>query len=273
MLQYTDYILIFVLGSIGGFVSGFLGVGGGIIFIPILDYYLFKMGLRNDLLVKGILANSLFTVIFSGLIASYTQYKLGNFFLKEILKTAIPGIITALVLTHFIKSDEWYSKTVFNIVFASVLLIIVLLMIFKKKPQIVPERKEGKTYQYSLTGMLAGVFTAFTGLGGGVLLTPIFTDILKHDIRKASSISNGIIPLFAIAIAIHNLAGSAPVLVSEWQIGYIVFPVVIPMILATLVFAPIGVRTSQKTKSHIIHAVFISFVSVVFIKLLYEIIN
>ena len=128
MLQLTDYIIIFVLGSVGGFVSGFLGVGGGIIFIPILDYFLFKMGMRNDILVKGILSNSLFTIIFSGSVASYTQYKTGNFFPKQILQTAIPGIITALLMTHFIKIGTWYSKPVFNIVFASMLFLIMAKM-------------------------------------------------------------------------------------------------------------------------------------------------
>lgn len=273
MLQITDYIIIFILGSLGGFISGFLGVGGGIIYIPILDYFLFKIGMRNDVLVKGILANSLFTIIFSGSVASFAQYKSGNFFPKQILQTAIPGIITALVITYLIKNGTWYSKPVFNIVFAGMLFLIMIKMFSSKSSNKSIDEKVAKPHQYFFTGLFVGVVTAMSGLGGGVVMTPAFTDVLKQDIRKASSISNGVIPLFAIAIGIYNLSGIAPVKFNDWQIGYIIFPVIFPMILATFIFAPIGVRTSQKTKPKIIRSVFISFVSLVFFKLLYEIIH
>lgn len=273
MLDTFDYITIFILGSLGGFFSGFLGIGGGIIYIPILDYFLFKMGMRNDVLVKGILANSLFTIIFSGSVASYAQYKSGNFFPKEILQTAFPGIITALAMTYFIKSGTWYSKSVFNDVFACMLLMITIKMLWKKPKISIDKNNHSKPYQYMFTGMFAGIVTAMSGLGGGVVLTPMFTDIFKHDIRKASSISNGIIPLFAIAVGIYNLYGSAAQKIMDWQIGYIIFPIVLPMILATFFFAPLGVKLSQKTKPQLIRTVFISFVSIVFIKLVYEIIN
>jgi uncharacterized protein len=117
MLDFSDFIVLFLLGSVGAFVAGFLGVGGGIIYIPILDYFLAKIGLRDDVLVKGILANSLFVIIFSGLVSSYKQYKIKNFHPREILYTAIPGLMTALLMTYLIKAGDWYSKEAFSYVF------------------------------------------------------------------------------------------------------------------------------------------------------------
>ena len=73
MLEITDYVLLFLLGSFGAFVAGFLGVGGGIIYIPILQHFLSKLNLPDDILVKAILANSLFVIIFSGSVATYKQ--------------------------------------------------------------------------------------------------------------------------------------------------------------------------------------------------------
>ena len=265
MLETLDYFTIFLLGSIGGFLSGFLGVGGGIIYIPILNYYLTKMGLYGDDLVKGLLANSLFTIIFSGGIASYKQYKSGNFFPKQIIETAIPGIASVLITTYIIRNGSWYTATIFNYVFATMLLIIALRMFSKSKPQIGVE-KDATKMQYRVTGFLTGIITALSGLGGGVVMTPVFTDVFKQNIKKASSISNGVIPLFAIVVGIYNLSGAPANKIHEWQIGYIVFPVVIPMIFAALVFAPIGVNVSHKTSQKIIRIVFATFVSLVFIK-------
>ncbi len=268
MLDITDYLIIFCLGSLGGFTSGFLGVGGGIIYIPILDYFLRRMGLENETLVKGILANSLFTIIFSGSIASYKQFKSGNFFPKEILQTAFPGIFTALVVTWLIRNGSWYSKEVFNYVFSGMLLIIALRM-FLAKPAVQVENHVAAPWQFGLTGFFAGIVTAFSGLGGGVVMTPVFTDVLKQNIRKASSVSNGVIPMFAIAVGIYNLSGQPTVKIHDWQIGYILFPLVLPLIAAAVVFAPLGVKLSHTVSQKWIRLIFAMFVAVVLVQKMY----
>jgi len=272
VLAYTDFIILFLLGSIGAFLSGFLGVGGGIVYIPILDYFLSKLGFSDDNLVKAILANSLFTIIFSGSVSSYKQYKLGNFYPREIFFTAITGVLTAVLMTLLIKSGTWYSKSVFNYVFASMLLIIALRMFFVK----VPAANASviiKPLGFYITGFFAGIVTAMSGLGGGVIMTPVFTDLLKLNIKKASAISNGVIPFFAIAVGILNLNTPSTQNVSEWQVGYVVFPVVIPMILSTFFLAPLGVMASQKANQKTIRLVFASFISLVFVKTLFVIIQ
>ena len=272
MLAYSDFIILFLLGSVGAFLSGFLGVGGGIVYIPILDYFLSKLGFSDDNLVKAILANSLFTIIFSGSVSSYKQYRLGNFYPREIFYTAITGVLAAVLMTLLIKSGTWYSKSVFNYVFASMLLVIALRMFFKKV-QVANTNNIIKPLGYYITGFIAGIVTAMSGLGGGVVMTPAFTDVLKMDIKKASAISNGVIPVFALAVGILNLSTSSIQKLSEWQVGYIVFPIVIPMILSTFLLAPLGVIASQKANQQTIRMVFASFISIVFIKTLLSIVQ
>ena len=272
MLAYSDFIILFLLGSVGAFLSGFLGVGGGIVYIPILDYFLSKLGFSDDNLVKAILANSLFTIIFSGSVSSYKQYRLGNFYPREIFYTAITGVLAAVLMTLLIKSGTWYSKSVFNYVFASMLLVIALRMFFKKV-QVANTTNIIKPLGYYITGFIAGIVTAMSGLGGGVVMTPAFTDVLKMDIKKASAISNGVIPVFALAVGILNLSTSSIQKLSEWQVGYVVFPIVIPMILSTFLLAPLGVIASQKANQQTIRIVFASFISIVFIKTLLSIVQ
>lgn len=269
-MEYYDYLLILLFGSLGAFMSGFLGVGGGMVYIPVADYFLSRAGMSGDMLVKGILANSLFTIFFSGSMSSYQQYKMGNFYPKQILQTALPGMATALLTAWLIKNGTWYAKPQFNYVFATMLLIIVVRM-FGKKPVNKPIETESIPMQYSLTGMAAGIITSLSGLGGGVVMTPVFTDLMQLNIRKATSIANGVIPLFALVLGIYNLLDQPEIYVSQWQLGYIVFPVVLPLIAATFLFAPLGVKIAQKTSPTIIRFVFATFASLMLIKLLYEI--
>lgn len=227
--------------------------------------------MEDAMLVKGILANSLFTIIFSGSVSSYNQYKHGNFFPKQIINTALPGMLTAFIITYLIKNGDWYSKTTFNYVFAAMLFIIVLRM-FMAKSQTQEQMPESANWKYRLTGFFAGIITAFSGLGGGVVMTPVFTDVMKQNIKKASSISNGVIPLFAIVLGIYNLSDKPAQYISDYQVGYIVLPVVLPLIISTFLFAPLGVRVAQKTSQQVIRLTFATFATLVFIKLLYEII-
>jgi len=271
VLGWEDFLIMTLFGCMGGFLAGYLGVGGGIIFVPILDIFLSKIGLEGDVLVKAILANSLFAVIFSGSVSSFKQYRMGNFFLKQVVQTAIPGMFTALFMTYLIKSGTWYQKSEFNIVFASILAIIFVRMFFGKSHLHLDKKEEAKPLHYRITGFFSGFITALSGLGGGIFMTPIIGELLKQDIRKASSISNGVIPFFSIAIGIYNLMGTPPKMVSDLQVGFIIFPVVLPLILGIFVCAPIGVRLSQQSSQKLVRTVFATFVCLTLIKLLYEI--
>ena len=55
--------------------SGLIGVGGGIIFVPILTYFLSRLGYADEVLVKAVLANSLFAIIFTGGTISFKQFR------------------------------------------------------------------------------------------------------------------------------------------------------------------------------------------------------
>jgi uncharacterized membrane protein YfcA len=272
VLDWLDFFLLFLLGSVGAFLSGFLGVGGGIVYVPILDFFLHKLGYRNEELVKAILANSLFTIIFSGVISLYNQYKLKNFYPKQILYTGIPAAVSVLGVTWLINQGEWYSKPMFNYFFSAMLLIVLVRMFMTRNARF-QDRLIIKPIFYGIAGFFTGIISAFSGLGGGVVLTPVISDLFKQSIKKATSISNGVIPILACAVGLYNLNQLPPSMVSKWQTGYIVFPLVLPMILAAPVFAKLGVKMAHRVQGSIVKIIFASFTLLVLIKNIYEIIK
>lgn len=270
MAEYLSYLMLFITGIAGGFLGGLIGVGGGVIFIPILNYFLSQAGFQEGVLVKAVLANSLFAIVFTGTMVSYRQYKAGNFFPKEIAMTAIPGIFSALLMSAWIEKGDWYSKTMFNILFASLLLPLLINMFRKKSIQ--TTKTESKSVKaYGLVGLLTGIVSSLSGLGGGVIMVPAFTDFLHTDIRKASSVSSGVIPLFALPMTMYYAIQPFPLAPHSGQIGYISLPIVLPVIIGAIIGSPLGVKIAQKASSAMIRIVFAIFVSLVFIKMLYEI--
>ena len=270
MLSINDFIILFLFGSFGGFMSGYLGVGGGIIYVPVLDYFLSKY-FHDTELVKAVLANSLFVIMFSAAVASYKQYKLGNLFFKEILQTLLPGIVSVVILQILINRGTWYSRDVFLYFFLTMLLFVVFKMFLSKPKAIIAESTKADNYKYNITGAFAGIVTAMSGLGGGVIMTPVFTEWMKLDIKKASAISTGVILGFAIVIGILNLNAVPQNYVNNFQFGYILLPIALPLIIGTFLFAQMGVKTAQKSKSQTIRIIFASFASIVLLKVIYEI--
>lgn len=270
MLSINDFIILFLFGSFGGFMSGYLGVGGGIIYVPVLDYFLSKY-FHDTELVKAVLANSLFVIMFSAAVASYKQYKLGNLLFKEIIQTLLPGIVSVVILQTLINKGTWYSRDVFLYFFLSMLLFVVFKMFLSKPKTIIAKSTKADNYKYNITGAFAGIVTAMSGLGGGVIMTPVFTEWMKLDIKKASAISTGVILGFAVVIGILNLNAVPKNSVSNFQFGYILLPIALPLIIGTFLFAQMGVKTAQKSKSQTIRIIFASFATIVLVKVIYEI--
>ena len=73
----SDFIILIIGGCLGGFLAGLLGVGGGMIFIPFIQYMLSKFAYIPDSeIVKFTLANSIGLVFLSGISGITRQIKL-----------------------------------------------------------------------------------------------------------------------------------------------------------------------------------------------------
>jgi uncharacterized membrane protein YfcA len=265
----AELLILLLVGCAGGLLSGLLGVGGGVVFIPILDYYLSRTGISGEESVKFILANSLFAIIFSGVVGSMKQYRLGNFYPRAIIYTALPGVVSSLATTWLISLSPWYSKEMFTILFVSLLVILMVRMFMEKKSQTTVDPELVKLHRYSIVGFLTGIVTSLSGLGGGVIMVPVFSNLLKLDIKKATSISTGVIPIFALPITVFYMI-SQPVSDSgiPYHIGYIILPLIVPIITGVLIFAGPGVRLAQKLPSSTIKIIFAVFISIVLIKMI-----
>ena len=68
-----SFLILLLCGSIGGFLAGLLGVGGGMVFIPVIHEYLNSYSLTTDEIVKYTLGNSIALVFISGVSGTFRQ--------------------------------------------------------------------------------------------------------------------------------------------------------------------------------------------------------
>lgn len=269
-MAYTDSFIIFLGGCLGGLLAGLLGVGGGIIFVVILGFYLEKIGVPQEVLVPAILANSLFAIFFSGISGSIKQYLAKNFYPDEIIIVAIPAAIASIGITKLINSGHWYTKERFSIFFILLLgFIAYRILKTRRKEEFDNVAEKGTLGMKVAVGLLTGVISAFSGIGGGVIMIPIFTELMKMNLKKATGISLGMITLMSLITSIYSAtAQNANSIQLPYTMGLLVFPIVLPLVIGTVICAPYGVTLSHKLAPATIRMIFFVFITAVMLKMI-----
>jgi len=249
-MTITLFLILLIIGAIVGYYSGLIGTGGNIILIPVFDILFHYLKIPETEVVKFMIAHSFFITAFTGLSVSYKQFKVKNLHVKEVLFISIAGMITAFFMTEFIKNGNWYHKSDFDLVFFTLLLILAIRMLFfKQPPPPIIDNHLNKPY-FPIIGIVAGLISSLSGLGGGIIVIPILTDILKTPLKKASSISIGVVAMLALPISVSYLSintRSAMQHILPAQVGYISMFIAAPVLIGVFSTTGWGVRTAQKS--------------------------
>ena len=96
-------IIFLVTGIISGFIAGLLGVGGGIIIVPISYFVLLYLDYSSVHAMHIAIASSLGIICFTSLSSIRSHAKLGNINIP-ILKTWVPGIILGSIVGSYSAS-------------------------------------------------------------------------------------------------------------------------------------------------------------------------
>ena len=272
MFNYADIIILFIAGGLGGLLAGLLGVGGGVVYVAILTHYFDRMNLNNVEHVRFILSNSFFAIFFSSVMGTIQQIRSKNFYLKEVLLASSTAVTSWVIVTLLIIYFDWYNKTMFSIFF------IVALFGFALKMFLTARKSDGQVYKdtlplkvYPVVGIFTGIFSALSGLGGGVVTVPVLSDYLKLKIKKTTSISLGIIPFLAVAsLILYSL--NSPEQKMQATLGYLTPALVIPMVIGGMVTAPFGVKLSKKMNEKAIRISFVLLLLIVMVRMIFSLI-
>ncbi len=202
-------IIIFViLGVLVGFISSIAGVGGGVLYVPILSL-VFLMPINQSI------DTSTFVILISSASGFITYLKDKRTNVKLALIFAVFSILGSL-LSSLLFLFITLNNLILRFLFASLLIFAGLNMIRKtyqtrKQTKILDGNKE-ETLEFSLTEhnyksnlkrgiplFILGGFTAnLLGIGGGVIYTPALNLIIGYPIHNATAISTSMIFFTAI---------------------------------------------------------------------------
>lgn len=252
-------VILFLGGLAAGFLTGLLGVGGGVIMVPVMYQVFLYLQEPSKVAFTTAVATSLAVMIFSGSAAAYAYRKQGLLDLRPMFWAGVGTLIGASIGAQvMIASDDRVVRIAFG-----VFLWLVAASLFLPKARPRPhDHVPSVAYNAGLVavGTVMGMVSALFGVGGGALLVPALVVLFGIRIHNAVAISTAIIVLTA-------LFGTASYLTLGWNdprtpvsgLGWI-HPLAFLMLLPGAVYATrAGIRVAMSLSREMLRNVLVLF--------------
>lgn len=190
----TELILF---GIITGFVSGFFGVGGGMVLVPML--------VSAGYVMKEAIAIAIMQMVFSSIYGSFLNSKKAQGVFKDGIILGIGGFVGGLQnsFVHSLVSNEFLQY------FFILIIIFSIVKIFISPAEPEEEVKKHSKLVLFIVGFIVGIIAMSIGVGGAIMLIPILVGFMKYPIKIATSLSLFFVIFSSIAgftsLSINNL--------------------------------------------------------------------
>lgn len=260
-------ILYMTLGIFSGTLAGFFGIGGGVILVPALIFFLKLSGdIPREIFMHMVLGTSLACIFITALNSVWSHHKKKNIkwniFNKLFIGIAIGAIAGG-------QSANLLSSHTLKIIFAIFLTFIFIKMCFQMKPR--PQGYQPHFLLYTLVGSGIGFKSSILGIGGGAISIP-FLNWTGLKMKKAVGISASIglpISFFGSLTYIYN--GFSYPNLPEYSLGYVYLPAFLGIVSTSSIFARLGVRLSHHVSQEKLRKSFLVLLLVIILKTYYGI--
>ena len=272
-------------GFAAGLMGAMLGVGGGLIIVPVLT-------LALGLPIQYAIGSSLVSIVINACTATsvYIRAHMTNLKLGLLLAcTLVPGAVAGAFLAASLSSPA------LTIIFGALTLYVAYLMMPKKQRILTPEQSaaakdvhekehaqhawldgcyydpavhEEISYQVHrpvvgmVTGFFAGIISSLLGIGGGIINVPVMNQVMKVPLKAAIATSS-------LLLCFTTMAGS---LVYVFN-GYVVPYVIAPLIISVYLGARLGATLANRSRSAALMWAFTIFLAITAVFMILKALN
>ncbi len=234
------WLLYPLCGVIAGLLAGLLGVGGGIVIVPILLFLFHAQGFPETHSMQVALGTSLGSIAFTS-VASFRAHHRRGAVEWSVVRRITPGILAGTFGGTWIAA--MLSFRFLRLFFACFLGYVATQMLLDVRPK--PARTLPGRAGLSLVGTVIGVVSSLVGIGGGSLSVPFLT-WCNLPVRSAIGTSAAIGFPIAVAGAFgYLLNGIGATALPPWSLGYVNGPALAGIAAFSVLTAPLGARLAH----------------------------
>jgi uncharacterized membrane protein YfcA len=264
----TILIVIFLsTGLISGFLAGLLGVGGGIIIVPVSYFVLISLGYSIEVVMHVSVATSLSIILFTSISSIRSHLKLGNVDI-QVIKKWFAGIMIGSFFGSYVASK--INGEILVIIFSSLAFVISINMFFQKNIKVISKDIPKSSFMNSLISGCIGFLSVLIGIGGGSFSVPTLS-IFSKKMHKAVGTSAvlglfialpGTISYIYLGLGVKNLP--------PYSFGYVNILILVLVASTSIFTANLGAKTSSKIHKDKLKKIFAIFLLFTCISLVIE---
>jgi uncharacterized membrane protein YfcA len=267
--ELLPYFLgLLATGVLGGLIAGFLGVGGGIVIVPVLFWIFTSLKFPDEILMHMAIGSSLATIIPTSIASARAHYHKGSIDI-DVLKKWGFGMFFGALIGGFI--GKFFGANDLKYIFGLVALLVAINMFIKNPVKIRDSLPLSKFINFFVSGII-GFTSSLMGVGAGTIGVPALVSF-SMPIHKAIGTAAAL-GLFISVPATIGLAFSGFEVPNRppMSIGFVNLIALFIMFPLTILFAPIGVKIAHLINQSVLKRVFGMFLIITSVKMLSSII-
>lgn len=260
----ADLLLLIVFGGIAGVMAGLLGIGGGLLIVPVLAILFERQGISRDVLLQSAIGTSLATIMFTSLSSTLAHHR-RNAVQWNLFRRFVPGILIGGLIGAAV-ADYLPGRVLHYVVAVAILLVAVQ---FGFMPRAAPAQRPlpGRAALVSASGVI-GALSTLVGIGGGSLTVPYLTWCsvpVKQAIATAAAIG---FPIAVSGTVGYVVGGLNETGLPPYSVGYVVLPAFIGIVVASMLAAPLGAWLAHRLSDTTLRRLFAAFLAALGMRML-----
>ncbi|MDP2963226.1 MAG: sulfite exporter TauE/SafE family protein [Sulfurimicrobium sp.] len=237
-----EFWLFYLLtGIVAGFLAGLLGVGGGLVIVPVLTFIFTAQHFPASHILHLALGTSLASILFTS-VSSLRAHHAHGAVNWQLVRGVTPGILAGTFLGTVLAAQ--LSSNFLKGFFVMFVYYVATQMLLNIKPK--PTRQLPGWGGLFGAGSIIGGVSSLVGIGGGTLSVPFMTwcNIKMHQAIGTSAAIGFPIALAGAVGYIVNGLGTAGL--PEYSLGFVYLPALAGLVLASVLTAPLGARLAHR---------------------------
>ncbi|ETW13155.1 hypothetical protein ATO8_08086 [Roseivivax marinus] len=261
--------ILAVMSVVAGILAGLLGVGGGIVLVPVLFWILSLTDFPSEIAMHMAVATSLATICFTSVSSARAHHKRGAVD-KGLLRLWGPWIAAGALLGGL--ASRLFEADGLKAVFGGLALLVAINMAVPKTLVISEAMPRSRAVNAGLS-LVTGFLSALMGIGGGTLSVPLLSAFSVKTRRAV-----GTAAAFGFLIAVPAVIGFV---VAGWNVpdrpplslGYVNLVAAAIILPFTVGFAPLGSRLAHAVDTKLLRRLFALFLAITAVRMLLEVLG
>jgi len=234
-------------GLAAGFVAGLVGVGGGVLIVPLL-YFFYAHPAWSGVTVPSELqavvshATSLLVIVPTSILGAWTYHRAKLVEWRAALPIAATSVLAAFAASQVTPS---IPAPALKLGFGLLLAVSGVRLLRSGGDR---KQTPGRTHLAVaiVGGVAVGSLSSLLGVGGGIVAIPILVYLVGLPLKRVAATSMGIVVFTALAGVIgYAVGGPAPGAMPAGSVGYIHVLAGLPIMVGAVTAVRLGARVNQ----------------------------